>query len=454
MVLFDALDSLDSFDTVKLKKVLNKERKDLHLPTAQSYLQKMILKAMRAYTSESTPSGQVNEMLNDIRFLENKGHFAQADKLAEKALKIARSREMLPYCLELLRTRQRMLSILHPRGLRSKMQELVEEKKQAMADLNTEQILANLYSVVFVMRRELGQPEAGMSKDMILQTIDDGLVGIPVERLTLQGGVLYNMLQTFRADCEGKPELALTHATRISELWVEKPALAEEMPQLYRVSFANYLALAFRCKRWDLFPEAMQRISSLPPSSMRDEAELFQNARLFQLIYLMNTDQLAEAFRLIPEIEKGLVKYDEQVNLSRKLTFYYNFCIISFFTREFKAALRWIPMIQEARGAHTRRDIIDFSGTLLLMIHYELGNNDLLEYMIRNLRRKLPDLQHDTSPEVVITSFVEKAMGVSAKEVSALASQALQLLEGKLKEKNISTRIGVMEIKMWLRGKV
>jgi hypothetical protein len=452
MLLFDVLDDLDTLDAEAIKARLAKLKPGFQLAANQTYLHKMILKAMRSYTSESTPSGRMNEMIKDISFLEAKGHFSQAAKQLEKAIDLSRQKGFLNFHLELLRIRQRMLPILYPKDLRARMELTLEEKRQVLARLDMEQSVGNLFSLVLVMRREMGQPGSQVSKDLLLTTVQGGMEGLSADDLTLQGKAIWLMLQAIRSEVEGQLPKALEWALGVKEIWQMDPDLMLEMPQLYRVSLSNMLAWAFQCRRWDLFPETIEQINSLPPSNPRDEAELFQNSRLMQLVYLMNTGQLTEAHGLMPVIEKGLERHGALINLSRRLTLQYNVAIAAFFTGHHKDALRWISQILEERGSHTRGDILEFASTLQLMVHHELGNTDLLEYTLRSARRRLPASQSDTTPERVVITFIEKAMEAKPKELAKLAKAGLAELD-KL-DPAVAKRTGVSEIRLWLERKV
>ena len=55
-----------------------------------------------------------------------------------------------------------------------------------------------------------------------------------------------------------------------------------------------------------------------------------------------------------------------------------------------------------------RRDLYNFARIFNLIIHYELGNNDLLEYVIKSTARQLNKGDSDYVPETIVIKHLRK----------------------------------------------
>ena len=72
-----------------------------------------------------------------------------------------------------------------------------------------------------------------------------------------------------------------------------------------------------------------------------------------------------------------------------RLGLFYNLAYIHFGAKKYEAALDWINELLNDPDLKTREDIHSFGQILNLFIHYELGNDKLLEYIVKSTYRFL-----------------------------------------------------------------
>ena len=76
----------------------------------------------------------------------------------------------------------------------------------------------------------------------------------------------------------------------------------------------------------------------------------------------------------------------------------------------------WINKILNDNEQTLRQDVYTFSKIFNLIIHYELGNNDLLEYTIKSTSRHLKKTNKDYLAQDSIIKFIKKLIKLDKKE--------------------------------------
>ena len=99
--LFDYIDAQKAYCPEKIIRKFSKKPDGFHLPTSKKYLSNLLMKSLREYFALNDPQARLNNFLQDIRILVDKGLKKQARKLALKARKIAESNENYMALLQL-----------------------------------------------------------------------------------------------------------------------------------------------------------------------------------------------------------------------------------------------------------------------------------------------------------------------------------------------------------------
>ena len=94
------------------------------------------------------------------------------------------------------------------------------------------------------------------------------------------------------------------------------------------------------------------------------------------------------AANLIKDIEKEVVNVEERLDKFFSQV-YFSIAVSCFLARDHRSALYWINEILTQLKGDVRTDIQALSRLLFLIIHFDLNNNDLIEYQIISTYRYL-----------------------------------------------------------------
>ena len=87
--LFDTINNLEDYDEEVLKKKLKKEKFVEHLSAEKRYLYQAVLKSIRNFNSDKSIFTQLKNMVMDANQLLGRGLYTQAEKMLDKAHKMA-----------------------------------------------------------------------------------------------------------------------------------------------------------------------------------------------------------------------------------------------------------------------------------------------------------------------------------------------------------------------------
>jgi hypothetical protein len=136
------------------------------------------------------------------------------------------------------------------------------------------------------------------------------------------------------------------------------------------------------------------------------------------------------------------------------LVLYYKIGCLYFGSGDNKNAIKYLNMIINFKDVNFREDIHCFARILNLIAHYELGNDDLVEYQIRSVYRFLAKMEDLHKVQLAIFKFLRK---LSTVYESDLKSEFVKLHETlvKLADEPFEKRPFLyLDIISWLESKI
>jgi hypothetical protein len=179
------------------------------------------------------------------------------------------------------------------------------------------------------------------------------------------------------------------HQMAVFELFQQFPQMQDNHKHLYITINANLLAACHLNQRYHEMPDILSFVKAVVPQTKLQSVEIEQNVRYYRLLYAINTNHWEEVPEILAGISKFLEKDGHLINKARWLAMRYNVAISFFLLGENKSALNAVNAILNDERSSNRLDILQAARLLLALLHYELGNLDLLEYLLRSARRQL-----------------------------------------------------------------
>lgn len=172
----------------------------------------------------------------------------------------------------------------------------------------------------------------------------------------------------------------------------ENPMIMKELPKRY-VKALNYVVFSYMdYGNWEKCFATIDKLKSLTKQkgfeSIDVQLKLFTfpaNAELLACLSLREFDKAIN--EVVPVILEGIERYDNKINNEEVMLFYYNISRVYFGAGDYKSALKYINMVLNDSETGLREDVYTFARLVNLIIHFELGNYDLLDYTLKSTKR-------------------------------------------------------------------
>lgn len=408
LLLFDAIDKQTEYDEVRIKEQFKNEAFTRQLHVIKNYLYNLIMKSMRNFHSNNTDD-RFHDLLRDAQILYDKGLHKQSSKVLDKARKFAEDNEQF---LQLLEIQNWQHTIIHQNNDVNKLQEYVSGQIQVEIDLldkyrNFLQFQL-LNDRIFTHYWKSGIVRNQKEKDEMARMFSEELYKNPENAASFEAKFFYyNALFTFYY-CTGDLINAYETVNQLV-LMIESidPGLKRNTSK-YISSLNNQYAIQKELKEYAESLITLKKIRSVKATSLTQKVELFMRSYTLELDLYITTGQFNKALNILPEVMNQFKKYVRMIDKQSKLAFNYNFSYIYFGAGDYGEALTWNNHLLNDSDIHLREDIHCFARILNLIIHYELGNDQLLEHIAKSTYRYLYKRKRLFKVETVILNFIKR----------------------------------------------
>ncbi|MBX3241429.1 MAG: hypothetical protein KIT80_18105 [Chitinophagaceae bacterium] len=455
--LFDALDKLDDYDEETLLR-RNKDIRKQQLSNLKASLYRQILASIRVLKDDHTVQLQLNELMDYARILYNKGLYLQSLKALAKIKEDARTFHQLTYCLQALLFEKKIETLYITRSIENRAETLAKEVEEINDQISMVSRLSNLSLQLYSWYIQLGHARDEKDRIAVKAFFESNLPkgshlykGFYEQHYLYQGYCWYSFIL----------QDLLTYY-RYCQKWVDaferEPAMKNVDTQMYLKGMHNLLNAHFMLLNYDKFGCTLRKLEEFYHSK---EANSNDNNRIQTFIYLYTAKvnkhflegSFTEGLQLVPEIESKIEEFRPKMDRHRILVFYYKIASLYFGSGDNEKTIEYLNRIINLR-VDLRTDLQCYSRLLHLIAHYELGNYDLLEYLIKSVYRFMAKMQNLSVVEEEIFRFLRKSFHLDKKQVRS-AFVALKNKLEKYKDNPLESRSFMyLDIISWLESKM
>jgi len=251
------------------------------------------------------------------------------------------------------------------------------------------------------------------------------------------------------------------------------PEKLKENVTNYLVAVYNILGTCLSMKNYEELENYINKLRLLEKTHQtRISKTNRMNIVLGSLFYELRIFFGRGEFRLLSqkllELEKELEIFSSMIIKSDELYFYYLLAYSYFGAEKFEESLVWINKILNDKNVHSETKLNNASRILNLIVHYELGNWDLLEYLTASLYRDFKKSNYTT--EKVLIDLLKQLPDISNKmQKRNLFRQTINILRndthpagsiskkdesaGPVEIQNTFANIAEIDLESWLESK-
>ncbi|RPI16091.1 MAG: hypothetical protein EHM58_12670 [Ignavibacteriae bacterium] len=447
IVLFDAIDKLADYDEDILKEKLD----DIlykQLPVYKVYLFNLILKSLHNYGSFENAESKLNELISNIRILKSKALYKEAIKYLKKAKEIANKYYKSKYVLDLLIIERNILIQFPDKNVLENRKRIYEEQKELTKKLDKYFEYSWLSDRVVIYVEQKGDFSGEERKKEIEKIICHPFIADERNADDYLTKTYYYHTHLFYNLAQEKLENVFNILKKEIEMMDSNKHMIEENPKNYIQALINYLLFSNYTKKRHVTRETLVKLNKvrkrwenkLPPSTIIQAK--FHIANTEMLIYRKSLE-IAKGKAAAKRIAQELNTYQKEVPAQAKAVLLSNLCSFYFTIGDIENALKYNNMLLNDSSLSFKSDVINLAKLFQLVLHLELGNYDLLEYLSQSVYRAIKESGMMSEAQEVLFHFFKKALGYNEKELHEAYDELHYKLK-KLKDEPASKSLFVM----------
>ena len=455
--LFDALDKLSDYDErLLLKKMPSVEKPQL--ANLKTHLYKQLLASLRLLKSTESIDLQLNEQLDYARILYNKGLHQQSLKILDKAREMARSHHKFNFMAQVLSLEKKIEALHITRSMQGKSERLSEEALEVIDHIGMVAKLSNLAVQLYSWyiqnghaRNEKDEATVKLFFKQNLPSNADKLTGF-YERLYLcQSYVWYAFI---------RQDFLMYY--RYSQKWVD---LFDEQQMMISVETGHFIKGMHNLlnAHFDLsnFNKFENTLFCFERFALSTQANKHDNFRIHTFIYInsarINQHLMMGSFndglKLVQPIVNQLNEYALYVDNHRILVFNYKIASLYFGAGDYGTCIDYLQKIINSH-VDLRTDLQCYARLMHMMAHYEMGNDDIMEYLTKSVYRFMAKMQNLRGVEEEMFKFIRQSFHLSPKKLRPAFEVFLTTLK-KFEKNRFETRaFAYLDVISWVESKV
>jgi tetratricopeptide (TPR) repeat protein len=249
---------------------------------------------------------------------------------------------------------------------------------------------------------------------------------------------------------------------RYCQKWVD---LFETEPKMIEIETAHYIkgmhnlmSAHFDLRNYTKFNDTINRFEAFTQTPTVLEN---QNNKIQTFVYLhlskINRHFMEGTFEAgiasIPLIEEKLTEYELYLDRHRILVFYYKFASLYFGAGNYSASIDYLNKVINLKG-DLRTDLQCYARLLHLIAHYELGNFEILEHLLKSVTRFMAKMDNLGLAESEIFSFLKRSFRLQPSALKPAFEKLLEDLKKVEQDKLASRAFMYLDVISWLESKI
>jgi len=240
---------------------------------------------------------------------------------------------------------------------------------------------------------------------------------------------------------------------------IEKsPKLLKNEPELYLKGVHNALSSLYYCNAPDRFQQQFIQFENyVERLELKDK-----NVDKICFVYLetarMNSyflkGDFSNGIKYLEEFIPQLEQREGSLDMHRNMVFWYKVACMYFGASAYKECIHYLNKIINSTGFNLREDVQCFARILNLIAHYDLGNDDLIDYQIRSTYRYLLKMDDLQKVQKLVMKFLKNSVFMDRSDLKQPFMQLRADLDVALEDKHEWRPLLYLDLHSWLTSKI
>jgi hypothetical protein len=250
---------------------------------------------------------------------------------------------------------------------------------------------------------------------------------------------------------------------RYSQKWIdlfgEDPLMISVETGHYIKGMHNLLNAHFDLRNFKKFKITLKQFEEFAKTTVANQHDNFRthtsiyinSAKINQFLMQGN---FREGLEIVPCIEAKLKEYSLFVDNHRIMVFNYKFASLYFGAGEYKIAIDYLHKIINENQSGLRNDLQCYARLMHLLCHYEIGNEEILDSLIKSVYRFMAKMKNLTLVEEAIFSFLRHSFKVKAKFLKPELEEFLKKIKHLEGDRFETRSFAYLDVISWVEAKV
>lgn len=453
--LFDAIERQKVYDETKLRET---QKYISQFAVIKKGLYDLVLRSLDSYNFNSSVEAELKNNSHYIEVLYKKGLYDQCERIIEKSKQLALKYEKHILMLDIYEWEIRLIVAKNY---------LTTTKEQATTLYNN--IIKQLENhrnyndykytslLWFIKMKQIGLVRSEDAMKEIKRMVDTPLLKDKKNAHSFQALYSFYHVNMGYHSSMGNFEKSFSYVVELVNHMEKNPHQIAEFPEQYKIALFNLINTYSVLGKYKEAFEAISKLKSIPTKSEAFKRELLYNEIFYEMaIYSMSVD-FEKGVKKLNQISDIINSPDFEAGIApdKWMTIHYQAAFVYFGAKHFRLALRHLNEIVNKPNADYRNDMVCFARILTLIVHYELGNTDHMEYAVKSVYRFLVARNSLHRFEDAILQFIRRMHRLDTNEKVKVAFGKLKAELEKIIE--IPTEREAMEyfdFISWLNSKI
>ncbi|MGL5889726.1 MAG: hypothetical protein ACRC3B_07570 [Bacteroidia bacterium] len=445
----DAKDAIymQVFDEISKQRVYNEELLKAkfkgksfigRLPAIKNYLFTQITDSLFELHTSETPYATASREIIVANILIRKGMALTVRKKLAKFYPKLIEQEMFLLALETIVIQKHLLRFINPHQIEIENKELVNKEKKLLeqySNLSAYQYLSDLFDM---KRRKTLHSRTLKEEHFFKKLLTDPLLANEKNAKSFEAFYFFHRINSNCNQVLGNLQKTMYHRRKLAQLF-------ESLPQLTLIQISKYsgvlfdLAIAHRSLgNIDEALEINARLKSLNTiypqfRTENNKAVVFKRSAVVESDVLQLAGRFAEGVQCIPYWEKNLNRYKSFIEKDLELIIRYNIALLCYGDGKLRKAVQWLNSIINENEHDYVQDVLCFARIFRMFIHIDIGNDELLDSIVRSTSNYLNRRKRLYTTENLLLKFaMQLTKPLTREKQRAVYKDLLEKLE-KLK---------------------
>ncbi len=455
--LFDAIDKLNDYDEkILLRRLPNIEKPQL--ANLKTHLYKQILSSLRLLKSAENVDLQLNEYLDYARILYDKGLKLQSLKILERAKEIAKVNYKIGFLNQIISLEKKIETLHITRSTLEKTTKLAEEALLVSEHISRVTKLSNLALLLYGWYVKNGHARNEEDEKDVKLFFKENLPETHLDEAGFYEKLYSYQCYVWYAFIRQDFLMYYRYSQKWADLFTTETIMKTVEIGHYIKGLHNLLNAHFDLRNYHRFEETLKEFEDFAETPLSNQHD---NFRIHTFIYINSAKinqhlmlgTFSEGLSLIKKIEETLEEDGVFVDRHRILVFNYKFATLYFGNGDYATCIDYLQkIINDQVGL--RNDLQCYARLMHLMAHYELGNTEIIEYLIKSVYRFMAKMQNLTIIEEEMFKFLRRSFHISPKKMKVEFENFLVTIKKYEKSRFETRAFAYLDIISWVESKV